>query len=150
MSNFFQDALNWAQGFRKDTNAALNLENNRRKLMERMSEACSAAGFAVEIVRQDAVLPALEVAVRLGDLEHSAMVEKGGDAWFDIVFSVLNQLSQCDEATVFLQLEGRDARAFICCTEHHDGQERPRHVTILNVVDTHNLVDAYKQATQDR
>jgi hypothetical protein len=153
MNRFFQSlggAFNWAHNLKKDADAIVNIDANRSMLLRRVRHACTTSGFDVEVVRQPAVLPALEVAVRLGDKQRSAYFEYGGDNWQDIVLGVLDRLTGLDEATIFLQLEAREARAYVCCLVPRDGNERTRKVTLVDVVDSHNLGDAYLEATAER
>jgi hypothetical protein len=152
--SFFESlggAFSWAHGLKKDTDAIINIDANRSNLLRQVRMSCRQHGFKIDSVRQPAVLPALEVAVRLGDKERSALLEFGGDTWQEIIFAIENKLTACDEATVFIQLEARDARAYVCCTQAHDeSRTRQRLVTIVDVTDSHNLVEAYQAALQQR
>lgn len=148
------EAFSWAHGFRKETGALLNIDANRSHLLRRTQEACERDGFQVELVRQPAVLPALEVAVRLGHKRHSAFLERAGDGWERIVDDIAAQLVHSQEATVFLQLEAREARAYVCCTQPRTAESSAsasdagttRQLTLVDVIDDHNLADAYLEA----
>jgi hypothetical protein len=150
MKNFFHSAIDWASSLSKDTGAIINIDANRSNLLRRLRSECQRDGFTVETVRQLAVAPAMEVAVHLGHHETSLMLERGGDDWQEIVFDATNHLQKCDEATMFVQLDAREARIYICCRQPADGQKRSRKVTLIDVVDSHNLADAYLQAKQPR
>lgn len=143
-------ALAWVHELKEDTNARLNADANRQLLLTRLKTECEKAGFKVEMIRQSAVYPAVEVAVEIGVKTESALLEVGGENWSDIVFAVVNKLQPCDEATVFIQLEAREARAYVCCTQKRDGKERSRHVSIVDVIDPYNLADAYQAAKSFR
>lgn len=131
---------------KEDAGARRNAAVNRNYLLRRVCQECEQAGYTVELVKQAAVFPAMKVALELGVQEHSVLIEYGGEDWMNIVFGILAQLEKCDEATVFLQLEAREARAYICCVEVRSAAKRERKVTLVDVVDPYNLVSAYQAA----
>jgi hypothetical protein len=143
-------ALDLAHTLKENAGARRNEPANRRYLMRRITEECEGEGFKVEVAApQAAVFPAMKVALELGDKELSLSIEYGGEDWSNIVFGILAQVVKCDEVTVFLQLEVREARAYICCMQPHDGVERPRKVTLVDVVDRYSLTDAYLAARRE-
>jgi hypothetical protein len=148
MSNIFRNAFFWAGSLGKNTSAIINIDGNRSNLLLQVRVACQRDGFTVEMVRQPAIVPAVAVAVELGDKATSVMLERGGDDWQDIVLEAADHLRACDEATVFVQLDAREARIYICCMQAADGIKRARKVTLVDVVDSHSLADAYLEATK--